>query len=759
MVDSERFKRYTFIYKLDERGNQSNVTSNTSRSGKILLALCNVVLIASAILFAFFYSTNVQKDQEEMERNNFGTTIESMKQISIRYLDTETAAAKEWVSYIEHEHMTMDEALDYIRVSNTTDRVVHIVDMDTFEARSSKQRSDGDSISVYKTFAESKRDNIKLFVDIMKNMFHDQPAVLGKYKIYESQVNAISVGTRVTLRQDDGNDKDYLFLRVIPVETMKKIWVFPLEYTSAEIGLITENCDYVIPSNSMRSENFIEFIRSYNFADDYNGADAILEQIKSTSDGMFEFKNSKLISCYWYYSKFDNYEGLYILGCIPKKTLYNQQTNWSLVLVTVSILGLLVLIDGIHILGINKRLRDAAQLAKQASDAKTQFLSSMSHDIRTPLNAVLGMTELAKKRPDDPAYVLDCLNKISVSGSHLLTLINDVLEISKVESGKIVLNPAAFSVSELITSLESITQSQANGHGLTFTVTTNNLTQNYLTGDRLRLSQIYLNLLTNAVKYTNPGGNVSLQVSEKPVGLNSIELTCIVSDTGLGMTEEFQKTMYDSFSRATDTRIDKIQGTGLGLAIVKRLVELMDGTITCQSAPGKGTTFAVSIVLPISDPSTIPQPQIDDSTVDSDLTGTRILIAEDNDLNWEIIEAMLEEHGIICTRAENGRICVDTLLNTPPDTYDLVLMDIQMPILNGRAAARELRNCMRPDLRTIPIAAMTADAFAEDIQSCLDAGMNAHLSKPIDIEKALETIRRLKTNHNANKNTTSITNK
>ncbi len=735
------------------------MTSNTSRSGKILLALCNVVLIASAILFAFFYSTNVQKDQEEMERNNFGTTIESMKQISIRYLDTETAAAKEWVSYIEHEHMTMDEALDYIRVSNTTDRVVHIVDMDTFEARSSKQRSDGDSISVYKTFAESKRDNIKLFVDIMKNMFHDQPAVLGKYKIYESQVNAISVGTRVTLRQDDGSDKDYLFLRVIPVETMKKIWVFPLEYTSAEIGLITENCDYVIPSNSMRSENFIEFIRSYNFADDYNGADAILEQIKSTSDGMFEFKNSKLISCYWYYSKFDNYEGLYILGCIPKKTLYNQQTNWSLVLVTVSILGLLVLIDGIHILGINKRLRDAAQLAKQASDAKTQFLSSMSHDIRTPLNAVLGMTELAKKRPDDPAYVLDCLNKISVSGSHLLTLINDILEISKVESGKIVLNPAAFSVSELITSLESITQSQANGHGLTFTVTTNNLTQNYLTGDRLRLSQIYLNLLTNAVKYTNPGGNVSLQVSEKPVGLNSIELTCIVSDTGLGMTEEFQKTMYDSFSRATDTRIDKIQGTGLGLAIVKRLVELMDGTITCQSAPGKGTTFAVSIVLPISDPSTIPQPQIDDSTVDSDLTGTRILIAEDNDLNWEIIEAMLEEHGIICTRAENGRICVDTLLNTPPDTYDLVLMDIQMPILNGRAAARELRNCMRPDLRTIPIAAMTADAFAEDIQSCLDAGMNAHLSKPIDIEKALETIRRLKTNHNANKNTTSITNK
>ena len=729
------------------------MTSTTSRSGKIFLALCNVVLIAAAVIFAFLYSNNVRKDQEEMERSNFCTTIESMKQISIRYLDTETAAAKEWVAYIEHEHMTMDEALDYIRISNTTDRVVHIVDMDTFEARSSKQRSDGDSISVYQTFADSKRDNIKLFVDIMKNMFNNQPAVLGKYKIYESQVNAISVGTRVTLRQDDDTYKDYLFLRVIPVETMKKIWVFPLEYSAAEIGLITEICDYVIPSNSMRAENFLEFIRSYNFANNYNGADAILDQIKSSDSGLWEFKNAKSITCSWYYSKLDGYEGLYILSCIPENTLYNQKTDWSIVLVTVGILGLLVLIDGIHILRINHRLRDTAQLAKQASDAKTQFLSSMSHDIRTPLNAVLGMTELAKKRPDDKNYVLECLNKISVSGSHLLTLINDVLEISKVESGKIVLNPAAFSVPELITSLESITRSQANGHGLEFTVVTNDLTQPYLTGDRLRLSQIYLNLLTNAVKYTNPGGKVCLQLSEKPVGLNSIELTYIVSDTGIGMTEEFQQTMYDSFSRATDTRIDKIQGTGLGLAIVKRLVDLMNGTITCQSAPGKGTTFTVAIVLPIADPATIPPQPSDMPLPESDLTGTRILIAEDNDLNWEIIEALLSEHGIVCTRAENGRICVDTLLNAPPDTYDLVLMDIQMPILNGRAAARELRNCNRFDLRTIPIAAMTADAFAEDIQSCLDAGMNAHLSKPIDIEKALETIRRLKMSHNTNTNT------
>ena len=720
------------------------MTPKKSRIGRILLILCNVILMTGAVAFALLYSYNVRTNQEQMERDNFGVTMESMKQVSIRYLQRETSAVKEWASYIEHEDMTIDEALDYIHISCTSDCVAHIVDMDTYEARSSYKSSNGDSVSVYKTSSTSIFSSSKRLIENMKRLFNGQDAILGKYKIYESQSNVISVGTRVSLRQNDGSHKDHLLLRVIPVETIKKIWIFPVTYASAEIGLINTGCDYVIPSTSMRAENFLEFIRSYNFADNYNGADELITQLHENDSGHWEFKNSKGVLCDWYYSKLDDYADVDILGCIPKSSLYTQQTDWSIVFVTVSILFLLILIDGAHILKINRRLREAAALAQQASDAKTQFLSSMSHDIRTPLNAVIGMTELAKKRTTDSNYVMDCLNKISVSGSHLLTLINDVLEISKVESGKIVLNEAAFSVPDLVSSLESITQSQANGHGLQFSVITDDLSYPYLVGDRLRLSQIYLNLLTNAVKYTNPGGSISLHVSEVPSGLHKIELICIVSDTGLGMTDEFQKTMYDSFSRATDTRIDKIQGTGLGLAIVKRLVDLMNGTITCKSALGEGSTFTVSIVLPIADASAIPKPQNEDNTLDSDLTGTHILIAEDNDLNWEIIEALLDEHGIHCDRAENGRICVDMLVNAQPDTYDLVLMDIQMPILNGRAAAREIRNNPRPDLQTIPIAAMTADAFAEDIQSCLDAGMDAHLSKPIDIEKALETIRRLK---------------
>lgn len=324
--------------------------------------------------------------------------------------------------------------------------------------------------------------------------------------------------------------------------------------------------------------------------------------------------------------------------------MYRQHNNWPIVWLICGTVLLLAVVDGIYILSINRRLRATVKVAEEASAAKTQFLSSMSHDIRTPLNAVLGMTELAKKRANEPQYVEECLNKISVSGAHLLTLINDILEISKVESGEVALNPVAFSVEELVSSMEGIIRSQATGHGLNFEVEIGPLLKPYLLGDKLRLSQIYLNLLTNAVKYTNPGGTVRLEVREEPGETGeTADLICVVKDNGIGMSGEFQKTMYDSFSRASDSRIDKIQGTGLGLAIAKRMTEQMDGTIECVSQLG-----------------------------------------EDNDLNWEIIQAMLEEQGIQCDRAENGQLCIDALTAQPPKTYAMVLMDIQMPMLNGR---------------------------------------------------------------------------
>ena len=713
-------------------------------TGKIILVLGNVALMLLALLFTVRYSQNVRTSQEELMQENFCNTIETMKQISVRYLSGELSEAKSWTAYIQQEHMTIEEAMEYIRsISDTAECEGHFVDMDTFEAWSTNTVGGSNTVEIYRTYFDTQNERMEEYIERLKKIYAGEKWVFGKFRLQESQRNMIGVGCAVTLRQTDGTDKDYLLLRLVPVERMKELWLFPVNYPSAEIGLITPACDYVIPSKSMRSENFIEYVRGYNFQNDYNGADRLLAQLQEQQSGVMELKDSKGQLCYWYYSRLEEFEGLDILGYIPVSELSVKTENISIVLVVAGIMLLVALIDGSYILNINRQLRSAVAVAEKASGAKTKFLSAMSHDIRTPLNAVIGMTELAQSHMNDPDYVQECLRKISLSGNHLLTLINDILEISRVESGKTTITPVPFDVRELAYNLESIIRSPATGHGLSFEVSTGALPNPWLLGDKLRLTQVYLNLLNNAVKYTNPGGGIRLEMKEEMQEDGTVELICIVSDNGIGMSPEFQKTMYESFVRVSDSRIDKIQGTGLGLSIVKQMVDLMDGTIDCDSAEGVGTTFTVRI--PLTAAPVLAQ-TVSDETADAqmtcgDLDGLHVLIAEDNDLNWEIISEMLSSYGIHCERAENGQICIDMLAAASPDTYALVLMDVQMPVLNGRDAARRLREIDRRDLRTIPIIAMTADAFAEDVQMCLDAGMDAHVAKPIEIDKVLAQIR------------------
>ena len=719
-------------------------TFHRRSAGKFALIICNAFLVLAVVAFVVYYAARVSTQQEDMVLDSFCNTVETMKQLSIRYLDSERSVVQDWAAYIEHEDMDIDEALGYLRVSNTAqDRYAHLVDMDTFEARSSYLRSDGDSVSIYQRFTEPTWNSGANMIETMRLMFDGETAVLGRYKINESQITVISVGTRVVLHTAEGAQKPYLLLRIIPIESMRKLWIFPLNFADAEIGLITSIGDYVIPSNAMRSENFIEFLRAYNFADDYNGVDALIPQLQNTDSGLLFYNNSRSEACYWYYTKLGDYAGQVMVGYVPQKSLTAENAGMPVALIISGLLLLLVLVDGAYVLSINRRLRVSVKLAEQASEAKTQFLSTMSHDIRTPLNAVIGMTRLAQDHSDDSAYVADCLNKISVSGNHLLTLINDILELSRVESGKTTLTPVPFSVEELAVGLESITRPQAEGRGQQFKVQLHDIAQPYLIGDKLRLSQIYLNLLNNAVKYTQTGGDIRLTLWETPLDDTHVHLFCAISDNGMGMSPDFQKTMYESFSRAADGRIDKTQGTGLGLSIVKHMIDLMDGTILCESQLGEGTTFTVRIPLTITNHAEQPAAQFGEAG-ENILRGMRVLIAEDNDLNWEIIEAMLEEHRIACERAENGRVCIEKLESAPAGTYDLVLMDVQMPELNGRDAARIIRSSARQDLREIPIAAMTADAFAEDMQACLDAGMDAHLSKPVEIDKVLRVFAQLK---------------
>ncbi|WP_432628619.1 hybrid sensor histidine kinase/response regulator [Brotaphodocola sp.] len=759
--------------------------------GRAALLVCNLVMILIAGVLAVLYSENFRKENSRLQMENFCTAVESMKQLSESYLYTEKGYVDDWAQYITHKNMTMDEAIEYLRTANTQkDRYAHIVDMDDMSARSTYLKNGSDVITAYQAFREGTYNANKTALRKMEKMFTstgDEVLILGKYRVGETQQSVISVGTKVEIKIGKARRKPYLLLRVIPVDYLQRAWVFPTEYPSAEISIITSDGEYVVQSASMKSRSFLDYIRGYNFQDDYNEVEDLAERLRTTEKGLLQYKNFRGEDCYWYYSSFGRDLELDILGYIPVNQMNQVSVDWNIVWIVCGSLLFLTLMDGVYILSINKKLKRALVLAEQANQAKTDFLSTVSHDIRTPMNAVIGMTDLARKHLDDPKYMGECLSKVAWAGNHLLTLINDILDISKIESGKMELEIQPFSLREAIDEIVSMVRPQAEQKKITFDVKMNEIICDALAADQLRLNQILLNLLTNAVKYTENGGRVLLEISEErieqirqiepveqtePMGQTrkngrtdrkeaedgrssesrqpqKIRLICKVADNGMGMSPEFQKTMYHSFTREEDSRISKIQGTGLGLAIIRQLVDLMNGSIMCESEIGKGTTFTVYLDLDVAEQETDVLSQDSDWGEEADrcgLSDLHILVAEDNDLNWEIIQAILSEYEIPCDRAENGKICVEMLASSPKKKYDLILMDIQMPMMNGREATRTIRKMEESgelDGR-IPIIAMTADAFAEDIRACREAGMDGHLAKPINIKQVLGALKKIK---------------
>lgn len=720
---------------------------NKEALGKYILVLINVILILAVVLFSWTYSRNQKKEQEQYKLDAFCGTIDSMKQVSDNYLRMEWGYVKDWAKYINQEGMSIEEALSYINKSNhQDDRYAHIVDMETFQGYSSYERNGSNTVSCYQDFLKKveEDDTYQVFIDTMKKMLSDENdfSVLGKYRADDTQANVISVGTKVTLTTEEGAEKDYLLLRLVPVESIRKIWVFPMEYASAEVGIITKTGAYVIPSKSMKSLSFSEFIIGYNLTGDYKQVEELMNRLANTEEGVLTYKDSKGQICYWYYSSFGAGSALDILGYIPAENLNTQDSDWFIVIVICGIIFLLSIIDGAYMIGMNQKLRETAKLAEEASKAKSQFLSTMSHDIRTPMNGIIGMTNIAKAHMDDPEYVRSCLNKVSLTSDHLLTLINDILDISKVESGGMVLNPAVFSLERSMEKLIDMVQVQMEEKKLHLE-TNLEIPKPYLIADELRINQIFINILTNAIKYTPPGGTIQISIEEETIPDGKVRLRYRVEDNGIGMEEEFQRDMYHMFVRERDSRIEKIQGSGLGLAIVKQMVDLMGGTIECDSKVGQGTTFTITLDLEEGEAAEYRKLYGKDENQTDHFETLKVLVAEDNDLNWEIASEMLSGLGVKSDRAQNGQECIEMLENSEDGTYDLIFMDVQMPIMNGREATRRIRQKERPYLRNMMIIAMTADAFAEDVQKCMDAGMNGHISKPIDICKVREVLRQV----------------
>ena len=379
------------------------------------------------------------------------------------------------------------------------------------------------------------------------------------------------------------------------------------------------------------------------------------------------------------------------------------------------------------------QLKGALEEAERANRAKTSFLNTMSHDIRTPMNAILGFAELAEGKTEQPERVKEYLAKIRTAGRHLLSLINDCLDMSRIESGTVELQEAPVNLRELTEDVCDIVQSGAAAGQLNF-VSQVRICQESVLADSLRLRQILLNLLGNAIKFTPPGGTVRLTLTEErgaPEG--SAKLSFQVEDTGIGMSEEFQKHLFEAFSRENTAAVHNIQGTGLGMAITKKLVDLMGGTITVSSRPSQGTSFHLTFLFPACAPEEAKEQK---KTVD--FTGKRLLLAEDNELNAELAMEILTNLGFHVDLAKDGREALTAMEG--PDTYDAVLMDLQMPNMDGLQAAKAIRSLADPAKANIPVLAMTADAFETSRREAQQAGMNGHITKPIEVPKLIEAL-------------------
>ena len=825
--------------------------------------------MVSMLVFVVIYSTLDAKNTTKVQIEHFENTTITMEHVTENYLEGEQRICDVWAHYINSEDMTIEDAASFIRISHVLPNAsAHIVYTDTLTGYSTRSNT-GEAINYPVSYV-----NMNLLNDI--SWIHETGTSINITRAYTNPINgeqSIAFCNIVDLNES-GSKKPAVLLRILPVSELKDKWVFPKEeFEDAELSIIDADGDYIIKGHSFKNSSFFEFYKSYNKIDSVAAAE-FFEKITTTT-GSFTMLNSRGEECIVAYTPFDATGGWTLLSLLPKKNLNVASQNWLLIIFISSGLLILFIFDLTVMVIFNKKLHSAAKEAEQANKAKTIFLSSMSHDIRTPMNAIIGLTTIAEKNLDDKRTVGENLRKINLASNHLLTLINDILDISKVESGKLNFIPQSFSIVETVENLMNLSQPMIKEKNIDFSFHISRFDKEYLYADQLRLNQIFINLLSNAIKYTEPGGKVTVDMKEEEsVKEGCVRLTYRVEDTGIGMSEEFMKNLYQPFSRQTDSRVNSIQGTGLGLAITKQMVDLMQGSIECQSEEGKGTTFTVTLDIPISEHqrgdmklekkdvlivdddevlletavdtleslglaveqarsgiealgmikhreesgknydiviidlkmpdidgietirrirkeanSNIPTllisaysysdiedkakeagvngflskplfrsslydkineilgnevESIDPESDYSDLEGMNILIAEDNDINWEIISTLLSMYGITTERAENGRIALEKVKASKEGQYNLVFMDIQMPEMNGLDATRAIRSLKDHWASNLPIVAMTADAFSENVAECLDAGMQGHIAKPIDIKLVIKTIQRIK---------------
>lgn len=710
-----------------------------NRITDILIIVINVFFVLALFFGEFLYIKNANTRTRENNRQTFINTNVSLGSMTNNYLIGESHLCRSWAYYLNNEAAagrtkTMDEAINFISESIIDNTVMaHIIYKNDLTGYSTKARKDSDDNTVnYSSLKEvfsSSSEGMNISSSFMN------PINISKSLAFYTDVKLVDPN-------DNTKQVEAYLLRVVLLNNLRDEWTFPSgSFDRLEVAIIDNEGKYILSGNSFANESFYEYYKSYN-STTASGVEELKNKIRSGS-GYLTMNNFAREKCFIAYSQLNSIEDWTILTYIPLSDIDNAHNDWLMIGIIGFGLAALFIFDLVVLLFLNKNLRSTAKVADSANKAKTDFLSTMSHDIRTPMNAIVGLTTIARQDPTNSPQTQDALNKIEAASNHLLTLINDILDISKVESGKLTFNPLAFSIVEMLEGIINISQPMIKSKNIAFSFNKENINHEWLYADKLRLSQIYTNILSNALKYTNENGSVKVDIKElESEKEDCTKLVYIVEDNGIGMSPEFLQKLYEPFSRATDSRVSSIQGTGLGLAIVKQMVALLEGDIQCQSELGVGTKFTVTLDLPIAEK---PKEETSSEEENTDFSNINILVAEDNDINWEIISTLLDMNGIKSERALNGKEALDIISDeSKANKYDLVFMDIQMPVMNGLDATRAIRKLNSDYAKNIPIIAMTADAFYENVVECLEAGMNGHIAKPIDMKLVLAEIKKIK---------------
>lgn len=843
-----------------------------TRNKPHLILLANAFIIICILAYVIWFAVDLRTNSFNGEKQKFVNSTSVVMQEVNNYMDNSSEIVRNWAKLVDSRRWTIEETMEMLSDLNSNGEImVQVINADTLDGISSTY---GDETNIGVNYSGLYSLSTEL-ADFRENSAWGDVLVTSVFTNSVDAVQSIAFAAIAEVLDDNGESVQAYIMRVEPVENLNKKWVMNSIYPGSQISMITKYGDYVFRSQMMKNSNFYEFLRSYNDLT-YPELDNIKASINSANEaGSYIFKNSFGNETVYAYSVKGGNDWV-IIAAIESADLGTSRAQWGMVAVIMILFSVLVAVNLLYFMSLTHQLRYSLIELQKANQAKTRFLSSMSHDIRTPMNAIVGLTRIAEHNIDEKANVSECLRKISLASKHLLTLINDILDISQVESGKFAFKPAVFSLEESASGLVNILYQQASDKNILCEVSIRNITQEYLFTDKMRLEQIWVNILSNAIKYTPEGGKILIDFSEEevPTDPSKIRLIFRTSDTGIGMSPKFMKNIFQPFERERDSRTDKVQGSGLGMAITKQIVDMLGGTIEVESKEGEGSTFTVKIdieraedapnvdrrldgigVLVVGSVSvteniktvldelgaqtecagddesavllieqmkkrqsgcrvviidrvmgsmdclktakTIKERFGDESPFilisaysgadiesqayecgvsgfiskpvfktplyesicdvlcgrygggysakledEPDLSGVRLLVAEDNDLNWEIASEMFRMYDIAADRAENGRECVDMIKQEDAGTYTMIFMDIQMPIMNGYDAAKRIRSLDDKLKANIPIVAMTADAFASDIAASKEAGMNGHISKPIDFDIVIAEIKK-----------------